>query len=44
MLGVYILENRASVDDAELKSLLAANICRCTGYVNIIAAMKSVMQ
>jgi carbon-monoxide dehydrogenase small subunit len=33
-----------SVSEAEIKQALAGNLCRCTGYFQIIAAVKSAMQ
>ena len=43
MLGTAILESRSDVDDAELRHLLSSNLCRCTGYQNIIKAMRSAL-
>lgn len=30
----------AAMDDDELKELLSSNVCRCTGYTSIMAAVK----
>ena len=43
MLGTAILESRPDVDDAELRHLLSSNLCRCTGYQNIIKAMRAAL-
>ncbi len=43
MLGTAILESRPEVDDAELRHLLSSNLCRCTGYQNIITAMRAAL-
>jgi carbon-monoxide dehydrogenase small subunit len=36
----YLLENNPDPSDEEIKEGLAGNLCRCTGYVPIIAAVK----
>ena len=41
MLAVGALEKRPDLDDAELIDLLSANLCRCTGYENIIKAVRA---
>ena len=33
-------EDVAELDDAELREEIAGNICRCTGYMNIVAATR----
>ena len=43
MLGTAILESRPDVDDAELRHILSSNLCRCTGYQNIIKAMRAAL-
>jgi len=41
MLAVNALERDPNIDDEELLDLLASNLCRCTGYQNIIAAVRA---
>ncbi len=41
MLAASILEKRNDVGDEELLDLLSSNLCRCTGYQNIIAAVRT---
>jgi carbon-monoxide dehydrogenase small subunit len=41
MLAVNVLERRPDIDDEELLDVLASNLCRCTGYQNIIAAVRA---
>ena len=41
MLAVNALEHNPDVDDDELLDVLASNLCRCTGYQNIIKAVKA---
>ena len=43
MLGTAILESRQEIDDDELRHVLSSNLCRCTGYQNIIKAMRSAL-
>jgi carbon-monoxide dehydrogenase small subunit len=37
--AVHLLENNPGPDDAEIREAIAGNICRCTGYVNIVASI-----
>ena len=37
-----LLDENANADEAEIKEAIAGNLCRCTGYVQIIDAIKSV--
>ncbi len=39
MLATAVLEKEPDIDDEELKDILSSNLCRCTGYRNIIAAV-----
>jgi len=41
MLGVSILERRPGISDEELREALSANLCRCTGYQNILKAVRA---
>jgi carbon-monoxide dehydrogenase small subunit len=41
MLCTNVLEKRPDIDDEELLDVLASNLCRCTGYQNIIKAVKA---
>ena len=39
MLAVGVLEANPDIGEAELRAALASNLCRCTGYQNIIKAV-----
>jgi aerobic carbon-monoxide dehydrogenase small subunit len=41
MLATSILERKPEVDDEEMLDMLSSNLCRCTGYKNIIAAVRA---
>ena len=41
MLAVNVLERKPDIDDEELLDVLASNLCRCTGYQNIITAVRA---
>jgi carbon-monoxide dehydrogenase small subunit len=41
MLAVSIIERQPDIDDTELREALSANLCRCTGYKNIIKAVRA---
>jgi aerobic carbon-monoxide dehydrogenase small subunit len=41
MLVVGVLEREPDIDDEELLDVLASNLCRCTGYQNIIKAVRA---
>ncbi|MDD7772514.1 MAG: xanthine dehydrogenase subunit XdhC [Faecousia sp.] len=43
MSAVEILESNKLYTDAELRKLLSGHLCRCTGYENIIRAVKKTM-
>jgi carbon-monoxide dehydrogenase small subunit len=42
MLAVGLLEKDRHISDAELLDALSSNLCRCTGYKNILAAVQAV--
>ncbi len=42
MLAVHLLETKPDATEAEIRDALSANLCRCTGYVNIIKAVRAV--
>jgi len=42
MLAVNMLERQPDIGDDELLDVLSSNLCRCTGYQNIIAAVRAV--
>lgn len=42
MLAAGILEKQPDISDAELEDVLSSNICRCTGYINIVKAVQDV--
>ena len=41
MLAANTLEQQPDIDDAELIEVLSSNLCRCTGYQNIIKAVRA---
>ena len=41
MLAVSILERVPDMTDAALREALSANLCRCTGYKNIVKAVRA---
>ncbi|NVO17456.1 MAG: (2Fe-2S)-binding protein [Rhodoplanes sp.] len=41
MLAASVLERDPAISDAEMVDLLASNLCRCTGYQGIIAAVRA---
>ncbi|MPZ68553.1 MAG: 2Fe-2S iron-sulfur cluster binding domain-containing protein [Actinobacteria bacterium] len=43
MLATSIYENRPGVSEEELRELLSSNLCRCTGYLNILKAVQSAL-
>jgi len=40
MNTVDLLKNKKNPSDQEIRDWLKGNICRCTGYQNIVAAIK----
>ncbi len=43
LTAVEILESGKEYSDAELRKLLSGHLCRCTGYENILRAVKKTM-
>jgi len=41
MLAAGALERNPDIDDEELVDLLSSNLCRCTGYENIVKAVQA---
>lgn len=44
LTAVEILESGKEYSDAELRKLLSGHLCRCTGYENILRAVKKAME
>jgi aerobic-type carbon monoxide dehydrogenase small subunit (CoxS/CutS family) len=42
MLAANTLEKNPKIGDEELVEVLSSNLCRCTGYQNIVKAVKAV--
>jgi carbon-monoxide dehydrogenase small subunit len=40
MSAVYLLETNPNPNEEEIRDALDGNLCRCTGYVNIVEAIK----
>jgi len=41
MLAVSALERNPEIGDDELREVLSSNLCRCTGYQNILKAVRA---
>ncbi|HEX2151440.1 MAG TPA: 2Fe-2S iron-sulfur cluster-binding protein, partial [Stellaceae bacterium] len=41
MLATGILEREPEISDDDLLEILSSNLCRCTGYQNIVAAVRA---
>jgi carbon-monoxide dehydrogenase small subunit len=41
MLAVNVLEKHPNITDDEIVDVLSSNLCRCTGYQNIIKAVRA---
>ena len=39
MLATWLLQQPGTIDAARLREVLASNLCRCTGYTNIVKAV-----
>jgi len=44
MSATYLLRHNPNPTDDEIRKAIQGNICRCTGYVNIVEAIKAVAQ
>jgi carbon-monoxide dehydrogenase small subunit len=44
MLAAATLTETPDIDDEALIDVLASNLCRCTGYKNILKAVKAAAQ
>jgi carbon-monoxide dehydrogenase small subunit len=41
MLAAWYIDRSPSIDDEEIRDLVASNLCRCTGYQNIVRAIRA---
>jgi len=41
MLALGILESEPDIGDSDLRAALSSNLCRCTGYANIVKAVRA---
>ena len=41
MLVIGVLEHEPDISDDKLLEVLASNLCRCTGYQGIVAAVRA---
>jgi aerobic carbon-monoxide dehydrogenase small subunit len=41
MLAVGVLEKQPDLDEEKLVDIVSSNLCRCTGYANIIKAVRA---
>jgi aerobic carbon-monoxide dehydrogenase small subunit len=41
MLATALLEKNPNLNDEEMREALSANLCRCTGYQNILKAVRA---
>jgi carbon-monoxide dehydrogenase small subunit len=39
--AVDLLERKPGADEAEIRRDMSGNLCRCTGYVGIVRAIRS---
>ena len=44
MLATSVVESGRDPSDEELTEILASNLCRCTGYQNILTAVRSAIE
>ena len=43
MLATGVLAREPDISDDELREVLSSNLCRCTGYKNIVAAVRAAL-
>jgi carbon-monoxide dehydrogenase small subunit len=43
MLATGIIESEPDIAEADLLDALSANLCRCTGYQGIVAAVRAAL-
>ena len=41
MLAAWFMERNPQADDEQIRELVASNLCRCTGYQNIVRAIRA---
>jgi aerobic carbon-monoxide dehydrogenase small subunit len=41
MLATAVLERQPDISDEDMRDVLSSNLCRCTGYQNIIKAVRA---
>ena len=41
MLAAGVLEREPDISDEDLIDALSSNLCRCTGYANIVKAVRA---
>mgnify|MGYP002622195478 FL=1 len=44
MLATWLLERSEMLDEATMRHVLSSNLCRCTGYQNILKAVRAAAQ
>jgi carbon-monoxide dehydrogenase small subunit len=44
MLATWLLERPGTLDEATMRHVLSSNLCRCTGYQNILKAVRAAAQ
>jgi aerobic-type carbon monoxide dehydrogenase small subunit (CoxS/CutS family) len=44
MTALEIVESRSSVGEEEVRHALSGNLCRCTGYANVVDAVLAVIK
>jgi carbon-monoxide dehydrogenase small subunit len=41
LVGKALIERNPAPDDDEVRTAISGNICRCTGYMNIVTAIQA---